>query len=525
MSISPSMLTPREIDRLLANGRVGEAVAGCQELLRQQPGNVAGLLLLSRALSRQGLHRQARQAVLAAWETQPSDPASLFEVGRRLRYFNEYPAVSACYGSPSFRANAPAQALTEAALSLSSIGENQAALDALNQALRRSSQYAPAYYMRGNINAFCGDFDHAEVDYERSLALDPRLFQAAWMLSGLRTQSQSSNHLTRLRQQLPQATPGRMGEVYLEFALYKELQDLQRYEEAWRHLESGCRKKRALLNYRPEDARRIFALLERVCSPRFVADAAEPVVHPTPIFIVGMHRSGTTLIERMLAGHSQVQDAGETYAFAEEMKLATNQAAGLVLDAPLVEAAAAADFQQVALGYAKRAAWLARGKPFFTEKLPTNFLHLGFIAKALPSAKILHLARNPMDTCFSNLRTLFSEAAPYSYDQTELADYCVGAHRLMRWWQEVLGDRMLVVDYQQLVTDFPRQAERIARFCGLKLEPAMLDVGRQAGAVTTASAIQLRDGLRNDRGAAWKPYAPWLRPLSDALAAADLLSD
>lgn len=522
-AVSPATL--RQLDGQLTEGRVDDVIVACRDLLHRHPDHAPVLLLLSRALSRGGRHRQARDATLQAWATRPRDPAVLFETGRRLRYFNEYEAVATCYGMPDFTDRAPAQALTEAALSLSSIGLNEQALALLEKAISSTPKLAVAYYMRGNIRSFMGDFEAADADYERSLAEDPRLFQAAWMQSGLRTQTPESNHVERLRRQLQAATPGGKGEVYLEFALHKELHDLGRHDDAWRHLAAGCRKKRAQLTYRADAARHLFSRLKKVCTARFVSESASPAPMPVPIFVVGMHRSGTTLIERVLGGHSQVRDAGETYAFAEEMKLATNQANSLVLDAALVDAAAGVDYAQVAAGYAARAGWLAQGKAFFTEKLPSNFLHAGFIAKALPDAKIIHLARNPMDTAFSNLRTLFSEAAPYSYDQAELADYIAESHRLMTWWQEVLGDRLLVVDYARLVADFDTEVRRIAAFCGLPFEPAMLDVGRGGGAVTTASAVQLRAGLRKDRGAAWLPYAEPLTPLRTALQAQHLLPD
>lgn len=522
-AVSPTTL--RQLDGQLTAGRVDDVIATCRDLLRRCPDHAPLLLLLSRALSRGGRHRQARDATLQAWATRPRDPSVLFEAGRRLRYFNEYEALAACYGMSEFKDHAPAQALAEAALSLTSIGSNEQALALLEKAITTNPKLASAYYMRGNIRSFMGDFEAADADYERSLVEDPRLFQAAWMQSGLRTQTAESNHVERLRRQLKSATPGGKGEVYLEFALHKELHDLGRHDDAWRHLAAGCRKKRLQLTYRADATKHLFSRLKKVCTARFVSETASPAPMPVPIFIVGMHRSGTTLIERVLAGHSQVQDAGETYAFAEEMKLATDQANSLVLDATLVDAADGVDYSAVAEGYAARARWLAHGRSFFTEKLPSNFLYAGFIAKALTDAKIVHLARDPMDVAFSNLRTLFSEAAPYSYDQAELADYIVESHRLMTWWQEVLGDRLLVVDYARLVADFDTEVRRIAAFCGLPFEPAMLDVGRHGGVVTTASAVQLRDGLRKDRGAAWLPYADALTPLRTALQGQPLLLD
>ena len=154
-----------------------------------------------------------------------------------------------------------------------------------------------------------------------------------------------------------------------------------------------------------------------------------------------------------------------------------------------------------------------------TEKLPPNLLNAGFIAKALPNAKILHMVRNPADVCFSNLRTYFTQAAAYSYDQLQLADYHAKYLDLMRHWHDVMPGRILDVAYDDLVSDTEATARRVFAFCGLPFEPAALSVDRQPGAVATASAAYVRSGILRDRGAAWKPYERHLQPLLDRLAA------
>ena len=483
------------------------------------PEHVPALLGMSSVYSRLGRHRDALERVLQAHAAGPQLAPLIFGVGQRLRYFNEYQAVIDCFGKAAFAQHAPPQPLAEAAVALSTMGANAPATALIDRALRRDPKHAGALYFRGNLRTFNGDFDAAEQDYEAALRSDPRLFQASWMLAGLRRQTPQSNHIQRLQTQLQQATPGRRGEVYVSFALHKEHHDLGNHEQAWEALDRGCKVERTLVGYRPQATAEMFGELRRVCDSGFTTATSTVAQQTTPIFIVGMFRSGTSLLERMLSGHSAVTDGGETLAFAEQMKRATDCAASGVLDAEIVRRAATTDFDAVARGYAESARWLTKGRSFFTEKLPVNFLHIGFIAKALPHARILHLVRDPMDTCFANLRTLFSEVAAYSYEQQEMADYYNQYRALMRHWHSQMPGRVLDVSYSDLVNDPEGQVRRIADYCGLPYEADMLDLGRSGGSVVTASAAQVRQGIVKDRGAAWLPYAQQLQVLRNALQA------
>ncbi len=184
-----------------------------------------------------------------------------------------------------------------------------------------------------------------------------------------------------------------------------------------------------------------------------------------------------------------------------------------------------ADFDRIAQGYVRSARWLSRGNPFFTEKLPQNFFNVGFIAKAMPQARFLHLVRDPMDTCFSNLRTLFSGAALYSYDQAELGGFFLQYQRMMQHWRRVLPGRVLDISYDELVSDPITMAERVAAHCGIGFEPAMVDIGRASGSMATPSATVARQGFRKDRGRAWQPYENHLEKLKAVLAPAYRASD
>lgn len=477
----------------------------------------ASLIGLSTVLSRRGKHREAHESTLAAYRARPSQAPLIYAVAQRLRYFHEFEKLVDCLSWPELGRQAPATVLAKSAVMLSSIGAHAEARRIVDIAVGRDPRCAAALHVRGNFHLFEGKVEDAKVAYEASLLEDPALFQNSLMLAGSGVQTELSNHVARLEQQLRAAKPNGTGEVYLAFALHKELHDLKRHDQAWAALARGCAAKRRQLQYSTADTVALVDALTGACTEEFLASRSTVRQPHVPIFIVGMHRSGTTLLERMLAGHSQVGDAGETSSVHAQLELAIDRGSPMGIDARFAQLAIEADFDRVAHGYADHARWLSRGKPFFTEKLPQNFFNIGFIAKAIPQARFIHLVRDPVDTCFSNLRTLFSGAALYSYVQEELGDFFVQYRRMMRHWQAVAPGLVLDVPYARLVEDPEATARLIARHCGLEFEAAMVDIGRSSGTVSTPSATVARQGFRKDRGRAWEPYREHLQPLMSAL--------
>lgn len=455
---------------------------------------------------------------MAAIARAPQAPPLLFVLGQRLRYFHEFELVEKCLSHPRLAAEAPLTVVAKSVVMLSSIGAHDAAVRLVDAALRRDPRHAASLYVRGNLHLFDGQIAEAERHYEAALQSDPRLFQSAWMLSGARTQTPESNHLERLRQQIQQATPGREGEAYLAYALHKELHDLGDDQAAWEALTRGCAVKRRLIDYQPAATQALTEQLMSVCTPEFLRQQSGVNQPAVPIFIIGMHRSGTTLLERILAGHSDAGDAGETRAFDAQMELAADYAVPQGINAEMVRRAATVDYDAVARGYARHVPWLSRGKPFFTEKLPMNFWNIGFIAKALPQARILHLMRDPMDTCFSNLRTLFAGVATYSYVQEELAGFYLQYRRIMDHWRSVLPGLILDVEYDALVTQPEQAIERISAHCGIRYQPGLSDVSRLGGRIATASASTARRGILRDRGQLWRRYERQLLPMQQILS-------
>jgi hypothetical protein len=312
------------------------------------------------------------------------------------------------------------------------------------------------------------------------------------------------------------AQPGSEARACFDYSLHHSLHAMGRHEDAWRALASGNAAMRRLLRYDRSEQHALTTALESMSlPPSDLRPAAEG--QTGLIFIVGMFRSGTTLVERLLAGHPDVVDGGETYQLSACLRDATDVDSHQVLVPQMVARAPLADFGSVRRRMHDYANWRGGGRRWLTEKLPSNFLNIGFILHALPEARILHMRRDPVETCFSNLRTLFRGGAPYACNQEDLADYYLQYRRTMAHWHALAPGRILDVDYSAFVADPQAQARRIMAHCDLAYAPDALDEGMRGGMAATASAAHVRNGVLTDRGSIWKPYAPWLQPLMQGL--------
>lgn len=498
-----------------------QAAACFEQVVDAAPGDAAARLRLADALARAGHYRRAHAATLAALAAAPREPAQMLELARLLRHFYEVRALVDFVADAGFAVvERPAVELVEVADVLATVDAHEPALALLDLAAQRDPSYAPAHYLRGTTLMFLGRVDEAEPALECALALAPHFAHAHWRLSQLRRHTPERNHVARLEAERARVAADSEHDIHFSFALHAELHDLGRYDEAWEALMRGCRAKRAALRYDPADSRRLFAAVEALCAEDFIRRDEHAAIADdgaVPIFIVGMFRSGTTLLERILGGHSQVTDGGETLGFTAQMHLAADRRDRDALDIETVRRAAAFDWRALGEDFLRASRWRARGRRFWTEKLPSNFLNLGFIARAVPRARFLHMARAPLDVCFSNLRLLYGDICRYSYDQRELADYYLGYDRLMQHWRTVVGERLLDVSYDALVRDPEGQTRRVMAFCGLDFEPQALAIEARGGAVSTASSTQVREGIRAPGAPAWTPYRARLRPLIDAL--------
>lgn len=506
-----------QAEQAAAQGDFASAIACHDALLRASPGRVDSLLQLSYLHSLAGHYRAAHDYILQAQGSPHATPAQLAEMIARLRTFNEIPALQQVLQRLGPPARMPIPALITAASHLTYANLPEQAIAYLDEARRADPDYPPTLLARAQVLMYLGRFEEAEQDIVRSQRRAPEIAQGYWLRAALRRQTAERNGVDAIRRQLARAGRSAAENALLEFALHKTLDDLGDHAGAWAALLRGCAHKRGTLDFDAARSRDLFAALQAM--PDLPSAPAEAVAGDAarPIFIVGMHRSGTTLLEQMLCGAPAVKGIGELYDFTSAMRHATDHHCRGVLDVEIVRRAPAADLADAGRRYLHSTAWRLLGQSCFTDKLPSNFLQAAFIAAALPQARIVHMVRDPVETCFSNLRELFSEANPYSYDLVELGDYYNGYRRLMAHWRERLPGRILDVDYARLLAEPETVMREVAAFCGLAYTPAMLDTRDRSRGVVTASAVQVRARPQAAATAKWRPYAHGLAPLIERL--------
>ncbi|WP_076073013.1 tetratricopeptide repeat-containing sulfotransferase family protein [Sphingomonas montana] len=394
------------------------------------------------------------------------------------------------------------------------LGDHAAALPHFAEAIRLAPANTAFRYNHAAALSFVGRQEEAEQAIEALLALTPADARAHHLLAGLRRQTPDRNHVDRLTKTRRAARAPR-DRLLLGYALAKEIDDLADPHAAFAILTGANAEHRATLPYRFADDAAIFDAVTAAW-PKI---SKSPVVDPSPaspIFIVGMPRTGTTLVDRILSSHPAVESAGELQAMPLAVKAAAGTRSRTVLDVDTIHAAAGADLAAIGRDYLARAAsHVAGARPRFVDKFPGNVFYVGLIARALPNATIICLRRNPMDTILANFRNLFaigSRYYDYSYDLLDIAAYYERFDRLMALWRTALPGRVLELGYESLVADQQCETARLLDHCGLDWSDACLDFHANAAPVSTPSAAQVRRPLYRDAVDRWRRHADALAP-------------
>ena len=377
-------------------------------------------------------------------------------------------------------------------------------------------------------STFTGDLARAEAQFDACIGLAPHHWVAYGLRSRLRRQTAGDNHVDALRALLAAHAGDLDAQIHLNGALGKEYEDLGDYAASFEHMRRGKAAARTRVDYRPEQDRALADALIAAFPHTVTTDGGYG--SDEPIFVVGMPRSGTTLVERILSSHPDVHSAGELMDFGAQVCRLAPVGVPAHLCPELVAQSPRFDWHQLGLRYVDGTRPQTALKPRFIDKLPHNFLYLGLIAKALPNAKIVCLRRHPLDTCLSNFREAFPESSAshgYSFDLLDIGHHYIQFDRLMAHWNAVLPGRILQLDYETLVTGQEDATRKLLAHCELEWHDACLDFRRNTSAVATASTAQVREAIHHRAMGRWEKFRPWLGPLEELLreAGVDVAAD
>lgn len=514
----------QEVLRLAHARQWSAARAACRRMNEHHPDFAAGWLTASQidlALKRPG---EALEAVERALALEPARASFAVHRAQILLRLGRRRDALAAADLAERAADLDADAWNALGTLRSFALDQPGALAAYERAVALAPEDPQLLYNRAAVRRFMGDLEGAEADYDRVIARRPGDFEAYFNRSELRVQTRSRNHIRELEQVTPAACADWRGEVQMRFALAKEYEDLGEYARSYEALARGAKLRRAHLDYDVSiDVATVGWIIEAFpagSAPEESACAAED----DPVFIVGLPRSGTTLVERILASHSALSSAGELESFAVALTAAARRATGgaQLPRRDLVALSASLDFAALGRDYLERARAAAGICGRFIDKMPLNYLYCGLIRRALPNARIVHVTRHPMAVCHAMFKTLFKNGYPFSYDLGEIAQYYLAYHRLMEHWRAAIPGAFYEVAYERLVADQRGETRKLLEYCGLAWEDACVAFHANPTPTTTASASQVRRPIYGSSVSQWRHYETELRGLWDALTAAGI---
>lgn len=522
MSSQPPSIENRQwskAQRYFDAGQFTAAQIACESLLAREPGHVHAHALLAKILLFRERMRESAAHLLQAAQIPTADENLASEIAEGLVHVGEVVAArDYCAAHTQSPLPVSGRLCAEFAFTLQTLGDHGAALNLIERALADGFDDADVRFFHARQLINHGRFDEASDELEVALKWRPEFGVAAYWRSRLPAASRTSAQLDDIASRLDIVERGSEDHAAFEFARYTILDDQGEYTQAWEALERANAIMHARLPIDPMYEQSLIDGLIALTTPEFLRPASAEHSGPMPIFIIGMPRSGTTLLERLLTNHSQIAFAGELGDFPHQLRWQVDHFERRMLDPVLLDRAAGIDYAELGSRYLRQTQWRAGGKSFFVDKLPPNYLLAGFIRRALPQARIVHMFRDPMDVCFSNFKGLFADAYPYSYDLAALAAQYNQYEQVMAHWRETIPGAILDVSHAELVQSPEATMRRILDHCGLAYEPDCLDLARNDAPVHTLSSTQVRGQIRASSPVQeWRRYEKQLSPLREPI--------
>ena len=500
-------------------GRLEQAEKLCRQVLQKNPRHVDALRMLGLIAAAAGDLEDAEHLLRQALDHAPDHAPAMFELGRVLKELDRPEQAIEVYREILAQQpdNAKAHFRLAGVLGPAALTEESAA--AYRRCLDLVPNHAGAWLGLGHMLKTLGQQDEGIAAYRRCLEIEPNSGEAYYSLANLKTYRFDDGQIQEMKSRVDKAEVTDISEVNFLFALGKAYEDRGEFEQAWHYYEQGNTKQRMLVSYDPVQTETANDDLVAFFNAEFFErNAGMGNPDSSPIFVLGMPRSGSTLVEQIIASHSQVEGTSELpYIGRLSKSLNRNRADGMRYPNVLSELEPR-HFHRLGEEYLQMAALhRVEDTPRFIDKMPNNFPSVGFIHSILPNAKIIDARRHPMDACLGNLKQLYAKGQTFSYDQSDIGEYYLQYQRMMEHWDTVLPGKVLRVQYEETVADLASQVARILEFLDLPWEDNCLNFHDTERAVRTASSEQVRKPIYTSGVGFWRNYAPHLEELQEIL--------
>lgn len=501
-------------------GRLQEAEQLCRQVLQKEPAHVDALRLLGLIAAGSGDLDDAEHLLRQALAGAPDHAPALFELGRVLKELDRPDDAIDVYRELLALQPDDPRAHFQLASVLAPAARNEESATAYRRCLALAPSHTGAWLGLGHMLKTLGQQQDGIAAYRRCMELEPEFGEAYYSLANLKTYRFSDDEVTQMQRQLQGDKPNDTSRVNFLFALAKAFEDRRDYEQAWRYYEEGNARQRLLVSYDPVQTETVNDELIAFFDPAFFeATAGQGNPDPAPIFVVGLPRSGSTLIEQIIASHSQVEGTSELPYIGRLTKSLNHNRADAMHYPRVLAELQPRHFHRLGQDYLDMAArHRTQRAARFIDKMPNNFPSAGFIHSILPNAKIIDARRHPLDACVGNLRQLYARGQTFSYDQCDIGEYYLQYLRMMDHWDAVLPGKILRVQYEDVVADLETQVRRILHFLGLPWEDNCLRFHATERAVRTASSEQVRQPIYDSSVGFWRHYEPHLEELREILA-------
>lgn len=514
---------PRELQAAthhLYENRLLKAEGLCRHWLKSHPRDVEAMRLLAEVGNRLGVLEDAEFLLESAVEFEPDNVEARIDYIRILRKRQKF--EKALDQAETLYKRDPDNPVFTSQLAIERMqtGDYGGAVALFDAVLERVPEDPATLTSRGHALKTWGKSDDAVTSYKQATQAAPNHGDAWYALANLKTYKFSDDEFEAMA--AAETAPGQTlpNRINLCFALGKAAEDRKAFPAAFAFYERGNGLKKLQTRYTTDQMEDEFAAQKEFCTPAlFEKQAGKGNLAPDPIFIVGLPRAGSTLLEQILASHSQVDGTLElpnVIALGQHLR-GRDKLSDRTKYPRILNDLEAEKLQELGQRYLDETAVHRKGAPFFTDKMPNNFRHIGMIKLILPNAKIIDARRDPLGCCFSGFKQLFAEGQEFTYGLEEIGHYYRGYVELMDHWDAVMPGAVLRVIYEDVVSDTEAQVRRILDYCGLDFEDACINFHQTKREVRTASSEQVRQPI-NTRGLeAWKPYEAWLDPLKAAL--------